>query len=66
MLMCLMNIYLSAAGENRHLLGEYQPATLPGISFLKQNIPGLAAYFDNLAVYFKTVWKPCKWYYRCK
>ena len=55
MLMCLMNIYLSAAGKHCHLLGEYQPATLLGISFLKQNIPGLAAYFDNLAMYFKTV-----------
>ena len=22
------------------------------------HIPGLAAYFDNLAVYFKTFWQP--------
>ena len=26
--------------------------------FFKQNIPGLAAYFDNSAVYFKTFWQP--------
>ena len=28
---------------------------------LKENIPGLAAYFDNSAVYFKTFWQP--WLY---
>ena len=38
-----------------------RPATLFGISlpiaFLnKNNFPGLAAYFDNSAIYFKTFW----------
>ena len=28
--------------------------------FLNKNIPGLTAYFDNTAVYFKNVWQPWK------
>ena len=39
-----------------------RPATLLSISlqmgFFNYNIPGLAAYFDNSAVYFKTFWHP--------
>ena len=47
-----------AAGKNCCLLGLYQPATLLSISlrmmFFEQNIPELATYFDNSAIYFKT------------
>ena len=28
------------------------------MAFFKLNIPGLAIYFDNSAVYFKTFWQP--------
>ena len=28
------------------------------MAFLKLNIPGLAAYFDNWATYLKTFWQP--------
>ena len=46
------------ASKNHRPLGQYQPATVLRISlwmvFFKYNIPGLAAYFDNSAIYFKT------------
>ena len=52
-----------AAGKNRRLLGQFRLATLLGISlwmaYFKLNIPGLVAYFDNSAVYFKTFCQPC-------
>ena len=44
------------------IAASLQPATLLSISlrmgFFNYNIPGLAAYFDNSAVYFKTFWHP--------
>ena len=33
---------------------------LYGWPFFKWNFPGLAAYFDKSAVYFKTFWQSCK------
>ena len=39
-----------------------RPATLLSISLqmaFKKNIPGLGAYFDNSAVYFKSFWQTC-------
>ena len=47
-----------AAGENRtYLVSIGRPlclAFLYGRHFIKKNIPRLAAYFDNSAIYFKT------------
>ena len=44
------------------IAASLRPATLLSISlrmgFFNYNIPGLGAYFDNSAVYFKTFWHP--------